>query len=102
MRNPFIPPGQGMAGSFFNDGLLIVLVGKAADSVDAGEERDRGKYDLLAVITAQQPRAAEALHSLQMPADLSFVMTLVVADCGRRCPIRARSARSSVPVRWTQ
>jgi hypothetical protein len=24
MRNPFIPPVQGPAGSFYNDGLLIV------------------------------------------------------------------------------
>ena len=86
MRNPFIPPVQGPAGSFFNDGLLIVLAGKTADSVNADEKCDRGKHDLLAVITAQQARAAEALDILQMPADLSFVMTLVVAGCGLRCP----------------
>jgi hypothetical protein len=86
MRNPFIPPVQGPAGSFFNDGLLIVIAGKAADSINADEECDRGKHDLLAVITAQQARAAEALDLLQVPADLSFIMTLVVAGCGLRCP----------------
>jgi hypothetical protein len=86
MRNPFIPPVQGPAGSFFNDGLLIVLAGKAADCVHADEKCDRGKHDLLAVTTAQQARAAEALDILQMPADLSFVMTLVVVGCGLRCP----------------
>lgn len=40
----------------------------------------------MAVITAQQARPAEALDTFQMPADLSFVMTLVVAGCGLRCP----------------
>jgi hypothetical protein len=50
MRDPFIPPVQGPAGSLFNDGLLIVL---------------------------------EAPDILQMPADLSFVMTLVAAGRGR-------------------
>jgi hypothetical protein len=61
MRDPFIPPAQGPAGSFFNDGLLVVFAGKAADSVNAGEERDRGEHDLLAVTLAQQARTAETL-----------------------------------------
>jgi len=46
MRNSFIPPVQGPAGSVFNDGLLIVLAGEAADGVNADEKRDRGKHDL--------------------------------------------------------
>lgn len=91
MRNPFIPPVQGPAGSLFNDGLLIVLASKAADGVHADEKCDRGKHDLLAVITAQQARAAEAPDILQMPADLSFVMTLVAAGRGRvACRVRPR------------
>ena len=86
MRDPFIPPAQGPVGSFFNDGLLVVFAGKAADSVNAGEERDRGEHDLLAVTLAQQARTAETLDTLQVPADFSFVVTLVVAGRGLRRP----------------
>src|SRR5260370_33526230 len=86
VRDPFIPPAQCPAGSFFHDGLLIVLAGKVPDGINAGEERDRGEHHLQAVVLAQQARAAEAADTLQVPADFRFVVTLVVVSSGRRRP----------------
>jgi hypothetical protein len=53
VRDPFIPPAQCPAGSFFDDSLLVVLTGKAADSINTGEECDRGEHDLMSVLLAQ-------------------------------------------------
>jgi len=86
VRDLFVPPTQCLAGSFFDDGLLIVLAGKAPDGIYAGEERDRGEHDLRAVVLAQQTCAAETVDTLQVLDDFSFVVTLVVVRCGLRCP----------------
>ncbi|HEY5016788.1 MAG TPA: rhodanese-like domain-containing protein, partial [Streptosporangiaceae bacterium] len=66
---------------------------------------DGGEHDFLAVLPAQEAGTAEAADGLQMVADLSFVMMLVVIGGARRCPaapIRARSARSPVPAKSCQ
>jgi len=34
MRDPFIPPAQGPAGSFFNDGLLAVTLAQQARTAE--------------------------------------------------------------------
>ena len=62
------------------------MPGKAADSANAGEERDRGEHDLLAVTLAQQARTAETLDTVQVPADFSFLVTLAAAGRGLRHP----------------
>jgi hypothetical protein len=38
VRDAFIPPAQCPTGRFFDDGLLVVLAGKATDSINTGEE----------------------------------------------------------------
>ena len=52
----------------------------------AGEERDRGEHDFRAIVPAQQAGTAKAADCAQVPADLSFVMTLIVIGGGQRRP----------------
>src|SRR5262249_5759760 len=86
VRDPVIPTAQRPAGVVLHHSLLVVLAGEAADSIYAGEERDRGELDLIAGILAQQARAAKAADALQVRADLGFVVTLIVLGRGPRCP----------------
>lgn len=82
----FIPPTQCPAGRVLYDGLLVVLADEATDSIDASEKRDRGEHDLLAIVLAQEARAAEAVDFLQLVSDFRFVVALVIIGCGLRCP----------------
>jgi hypothetical protein len=86
VSDPFIPPAQRPTASFLDEGPLIVLAGEAPDSINTGEERDRGKHDLLSVVLAQQARTAEAVDTLQVTAHLRFIVTLLVFGRGLRRP----------------
>jgi hypothetical protein len=74
---------------FLDDGQFEIVSGKASDGVQAGEERDRGEHDLRAFVPARQAGTAKDADCAQVPADLSFVMTLIVIGGGQR--------RSSTP-----
>src|SRR6516162_8729432 len=86
MCDPLVPAAQRLPRGFLDDGQFAIVSGKAADGVQAGEERDRGEHDLLANLPAQQAGTAKAADGLQVPADLSFVMTLIVIGGGQRRP----------------
>ncbi len=60
-----------MPRGFLEDGQFEIVSGKAADGVQAGEERDRGKHDFRAIVLAQQAGTAKAADCAQVPADLS-------------------------------
>ena len=61
---------------------VVVVPGEAAHHGQAGEERDGGEHDLVAIIEAQQAGAAEAVHGSQVPADLRLIVTLVIVRGG--------------------
>jgi hypothetical protein len=86
VRDSLIPPAQHASCGLFHDGLLKVFAGEAADGIDAGKEHDRGEHDLIAGVLAQQAGAAEAGDTPQVPADLRFVVSLVVVGRGARRP----------------
>src|SRR6516225_4966018 len=86
VRDPVVPAAQRPAGGVLHHSLLVVLASEAADSIYAGEERDRGELDLIASILAQQARAAEAADAPQVRADLGFVVTLIVLSRDPWCP----------------
>src|ERR1700751_3208046 len=106
MRDPRGPAAQRLPGGFLDDGQFVIVSGEAADSVQAGEERDRGEHDLRAIVPAQQAGTAKAADCAQVPADLSFVVTLIVIGGGQRRPSTPyardhlssrRSRRSDIP-----
>src|SRR5215475_3408903 len=86
VRDPFVPAAQRSPGSVLDDGLFVVVSGEAADGVQAGEERDGGEHDLLAILLAQQAGTAESADRTQVLADLGFVMTPIVVGSGQRRP----------------
>src|SRR5215469_5698003 len=86
MQDPLVPAAQRLRRGFLDNGQFVIVSGKAADRVQAGEERDRGEHDLLAILPAQQAGTARAADCAQVPADLSFVMTLIVIGGGQRRP----------------
>jgi hypothetical protein len=84
--DPLVPSAQCPPGALLDDGPLIVVSRKCPDRVQAGEARDRGEHDLLAILPAQQAGAAKTADGPQMAADLRFEMTLVIAGSGLRRP----------------
>src|SRR6185437_13849434 len=100
MRDPLVPAAQRLPRGLLDDGQFVIVSGKAADGVQAGEERDRGEHDLWAIVPAQQAGTAEATDCAQVPADLSFVVTLIVIGGGQRRQSTpyARDHLSSRPV----
>src|SRR5580704_9990086 len=96
MGDLLVPAAQRLPGGFLDDGLLVIVAGKSADGVQAGEERNGGEQDLLAILAAQEAGAAKAADRTQMPADLRFEMTLIVISGSRGRPTHAISARSYV------
>src|SRR5262245_45988772 len=84
--DPVIPPAERLPGGFLDHGPLVVVSGKAPHRGDAGEPRDGGEHDLLALVPAQQPGAAEAIDGPQVLAHLGFVMMLVVIGGRPRRP----------------
>src|SRR6185437_14685480 len=94
-----VPAAQRLPRGFLDDGQFEIVSSKAADGVQAGEEGDRGEHDLWAIVPAQQTGTAKAADCAQVPADLSFVMTLIVIGGGQRRPSTpyARDHLSSPP-----
>jgi hypothetical protein len=67
-----------------DDRVLRVGAREAADRLHAREERDRGERDLVALHAAQQPRAAEPVHTREVHGDLVLEVPLVlVGPVGR-------------------
>src|ERR1051325_11615995 len=81
MSDALVPPCQSAASGFLDDRLLRVQPGESTHVVHAGEERDRGEHDFLAVLVTQQPGAAETGDLPEMTGDLGFVVALVVTGC---------------------
>src|SRR5690242_11712628 len=50
MRDSLVPVAQRLPCGFLDDGQFVIVSGKAADGVQAGEERDRGEHDLQAIV----------------------------------------------------
>src|SRR6476646_4994782 len=86
MRDPLVPAAQRLPCGFLDNGQFVIVSGKAADGVQAGEERDRGEHDLWAIVPAQQAGTAKATDCAQVPPDLSLVVTLIVIGGGQRRP----------------
>src|SRR5690348_2167165 len=84
--DPLIPPAECPPGRFLDHGLLVIVPGETAHRAHAGEPRDGGEQDLLALVPAEQLGAAEAIDALQVRADLGFVMALVVIGGRPRRP----------------
>jgi hypothetical protein len=85
MRNPFIPPVQGPAGSFCNDGLLILLAGEAADGVNANDAGSRRLRPAMPI------HARSARSSVPRPPDVSMQMETITG------PNRVRPAGGEEP-----
>jgi hypothetical protein len=73
MRDAFIPSVQHPAGAVLDEGVLVVLPGKAANRVQAGEDR----YLRRDVQTTQYPSAG---HPLPAPAFAGFNQNRLVVN----------------------
>src|SRR5260370_25803772 len=86
VRHALVPAAQRVPGGVLDDGPLVIVSGEATDGVQAGEERDRGEHDLLAVFLAQQAGAAESADRPQVLAGLAPRIALIVTRAGKRRP----------------
>jgi len=84
-ERPVHPTSSAPDGLFLDDGLLIVLACKAPTaSVLVKNVTEVNMTSCASSLRSR--RAAEAVDTLQLAAYLRFVVTLVVAGYGLRCP----------------
>ena len=80
---PALPSGSALAARLPRRRPVRDRLRQSRDGVQADEERDRGEHDLRGIIAAQQAGSAKAADCAQVPAHLSFVMTLIVIGGGQ-------------------
>src|SRR6476620_9333388 len=76
MRDPLVPAAQRLPCGFLDDGQFVIVSGKAADGVQAGEERDRGEHDFRAIVPARRysrrHRNVPGMGGSEHPADVAI------------------------------
>lgn len=84
--DPLVPAAERRPGGLLDHRVLVIVTGEPANRVQVREPGNGREDNFPAFIAAQQLRAAEPAHRLQMGADLGFVVTLVFVSPYLRRP----------------
>jgi len=86
VRYALVPAAERRPGRVLDHRPLVVVPGELANRVQVREPGDGGEGDFPAFVPAQQLSAAEPAERLQVLADLSLIVTLVIVSSSRHRP----------------
>jgi hypothetical protein len=86
VRDLLIPPAERLSSGFLEHGLLAIVSGKVTDRVQPREPGNGGERDFPALVSVQQPGAAEAVDRPQVLADLGLMRLRISSGLLARLP----------------